>query len=183
MKTQLSIPLVLALALAGGTLTAPSGFATGAAAPPKVFISKSTHFSMAFPEAPKLSQQSLPTGYGTFQMYTYSAASELLTYAVIAAVAPKAEKTSPQRFLDGMQKGLLKTSKATVLNSRPVNLGGAPGRELQLSLQDGKVLARAYLYFTPKISYQVMAVGKKEDFQASKAELNQVMGSFRIAGK
>jgi len=50
-------------------------------------------------------------------------------------------------------------------------------------MQGGAALSRVYIYFTPKISYQVMAIGLKNEFQGQQAQIEKVLSSFRLVNK
>lgn len=107
-----------------------------------------------------------------------------MSYLVVATtIPPKVDTSDPLNFIDGVQKGLVEEASAKLEKSRDVTLNGIPGREIHTSMNQGAALSRAYIYFTPTISYQVMAIGLKKEIQAQSAQIDKVLGSFRLLNK
>ena len=150
------------------------------------FTSQRAGFSIYFPTQATEKVASGQSQWGDYQTYTYQSATAPVTYVVLAMTIPdNVDKTNATQFLDGVQKGFLASAQATIDKTRDVTLNDLPGRELHISMRDGAAVGRMYVYLAPKISYQVMAIGLKSEFesQAAQAETEKVLGSFRVTGK
>ena len=117
-------------------------------------------------------------------MFTFRSDTRPVTYIVIATTIPaKVDTSDAEDFIDGVQKGLLQGSGGKLQKSQGVTLNSIPGRELHTTLQEGAALSRVYIYLAPEISYQVMAVGLKKEFQSQKPQIDKVLTSFRLLDK
>lgn len=148
------------------------------------FRSPEANFAIYFPVSPQKRQVSNSIEGANFKTFFFASRTSVVHYLVVATTIPaEADASNPTTFLNGLQKGFLKGSKAKLEKSREVSLDGVPGRELNLSAQNGAALSRVYLYFTPKISYQVMAIAPKDNFQRQRVQIDKVLGSFRLLSK
>ncbi|BCM88461.1 hypothetical protein IAD21_00294 [Abditibacteriota bacterium] len=152
------------------------------------FSSKEANFAIYFPGKVTPSQSAGSSQWGDYQTFTYSCKAPSVSYVVIATTIPSGVDTSdPVSFINGVQKGLLKSSGATIDRSRELTLNTTPGRELYTTIKAGGNTgkSRVFIFVTPTISYQIMAVGLDGEFQTSQAQtqIEKVLGSFRLLAK
>lgn len=148
------------------------------------FTSKAANFSIYFPVKPTEKRTPGSSQWGSYETFIYQSETKPVSYLVVATTIPaKVDTSDPLNFIDGVQKGLVEEASAKLEKSRDVTLNGIPGREIHTSMNQGAALSRAYIYFTPRISYQVMAVGLKKEIQAQSAQIDKVLGSFRLLDK
>lgn len=144
------------------------------------FTSEDAKFSIYFPAKP--TEKRTPTkdrekDSETFQFLSETAA---VSYIVIAiTIPPNVDSSDAADFINGMQQGFLEAG-ATLEKSRDINLDGVPGRELRTNMLNGTASSRIYMYLTPRISYQIVAVGLKKDMQSQQAQIEKVLNSFRL---
>ncbi len=114
-------------------------------------------------------------------MFMYQSETEPVTYLIITTtIPPKVDTSNPIHFIDSVQQGMAEATKAKVEKIRDVSLDGTPGREFRTTMHEGAAHARGYIYFTPKVTYQVTAIGAKEELQSQQAQIEKVLGSFRL---
>jgi hypothetical protein len=148
------------------------------------FTSKTAGFSIYFPVEPTEKRISSTSKWGDYERFTYQSETEPVTYMVLATTIPPAVDTSnPREFIEDVQTGMVQEASAKVQTSRNITLDGIPGREVQTSIMNGVALSRAYIYFTPTISYQIMAVGLKKEFESQQPQIEKVLSSFRLTDK
>jgi hypothetical protein len=144
------------------------------------FTSRKAGFSIYFPVKPTENITEQKTEWGTHETMVFQSETAPVTYIVfVITIPPSVDTSDPERFLNGVEKGLLEESKAKVLKHREFNLQGMPSRELHTSLLDGKALSRNYICFKPNVTYQIMAVAMKDEFKKQQKQIDKVFKSFR----
>lgn len=114
----------------------------------------------------------------------YQSETKPVTYLIVATtIPPKVDTSDPTHFIDGVQQGLEEVANTKVEKIRDVSLDGTPGREFRTTMHEGAAHARGYIYFTPKVTYQVTAIGAKKELQSQQAQIEKVLGSFRLVSE
>jgi hypothetical protein len=145
------------------------------------FTSKAAGFSIYFPVKPTEKRMPRASEWGDSEMFMYQSETEPVTYLIITTtIPPKVDTSNPIHFIDSVQQGMAEATKAKVEKIRDVSLDGTPGREFRTTMHEGAAHARGYIYFTPKVTYQVTAIGAKEELQSQQAQIEKVLGSFRL---
>ena len=145
------------------------------------FTSKAAGFSIYFPVKPTEKRTPSTSEWGDHETFIYQSETKPVTYVIIATtIPPKVDTSDSVNFIDSVQQGLSEEANAKVEKVRDVSLDGTPGREIRATMHEGAAQSRVYIYFTPKITYQVMAVGAKKEFQNQQAQVEKVLSSFRL---
>lgn len=133
---------------------------------------------------PQVKHSSEDTKWGKTDTYIFQAETDELTYLIVSRSIPSSVDTSnASEFMDGVQKGFLQTGQGQLVKSEAITLKGVAGRDILTSLRAGAMLTRLRIYFSPKFSYQVMAVGPKANMQKQKSEVDKVLDSFEVLEK
>lgn len=196
-RFSLLIPIGLYAVLIGGCAANNTSNSSGNPSTPSVasenlitpkgtpnFTSRAAGFSIYFPVKPTEKRTPGTSEWGDYETFTYQSETEPVTYVIIATTIPtKVDTSNPTEFIDSVQQGFIEEASAKLEKSRDVTLNSMPGREIRTSMHQGAALSHGYIYFTPKISYQVMAVGLKKEFQGQQAQIEKVLSSFRLINK
>ena len=147
------------------------------------FTSHKAGFSIYFPAKPTENITTQTSESGQHEQMIFQSETEPVTYIVLAISTPPSVDTSDaDSFLDGIEKGLLEEAKAKVLKRRSFQLQGMPSRELQTSMMNGQAMSRVYICLKPRVTYQIMAVGLKNDIERQHKQIDKVFRSFRTIG-
>jgi hypothetical protein len=145
------------------------------------FTSAATGFSIYLPVKPTIKRSVSKSEWGNLEVFTHEADSESISYIVMGIKNPmKVEKSTAAAYIDGVQEGFTEDSTVKLLKRQDVVFNGNPGRHLQISLLKGAVVSRVLIYVAGKNSYQIMAIGTKEEFPRHAAQIEKVLGSFRL---
>ncbi len=145
------------------------------------YTSKESKFSIYLPTKPTESHKNQQAMAQTYEVAQFQSEAAPITYIVLAIKIPKtADVSNTGAFLDGVQSGFLQSASAKLESRRDLSLAGAPGLEMSCSLNNGAALGRVRVYVVPPLSYQIMAVGLKKDFNGQNKQIDKVLNSFRI---
>lgn len=171
---------------AGGVLLvstlAPLAMAPVLAAPAPTYTSKKDGYAIYLPGKPTLGSRPMPIpGTGQQTVNFISVAKPPVAYVVIPMKLPGTPKgASIQQFLTGVERGFTLSTAAKLLSSKKISLNGAPGREILV--QVGTNLMRGRFFVKGNRSYQVIAVSPKNGDAKYRAQITNVLNSFRILG-
>jgi hypothetical protein len=148
----------------GGSL--PSGWIT--------FSSPEGSFSIGMPGQPTASSQTASTAAGPIEihLFEFATADQKTAYMVSYNDYPAGAVGEPQGTLDGAVQGAITNSKATLVQSHAIDLGGVPGRDYTATVAGGSL--HGHIYLRGSRLYQVLIAGS--DLPSEDAFL----GSFAI---
>ncbi len=115
-------------------------------------VSPEGGFRVSFPLKPSFVSKDVETSAGRIKNNVFSLDEEYLSYSVSWMEFPKqfVRDLGPVRLLNGARESFFKRFKGTVIKERIVQLGVAPGRDVQFATEDG-----------PKIRFVVYLRGEK----------------------
>lgn len=163
-------------------LVAPAAISGAQAAPAPTFTSKKDGYAIYLPGKPQPAsrQMALPNA-GNMKVNFISVSKPPVAYVVIPMKLPGTPNgASVNQFLEGVQRGFTMSTAAKLLSSKKISLNGAPGREILV--QAGPSLMRGRFFVKGNRSYQVIAVSPKNGEAKYRAQVLQVLNSFRILG-
>ncbi len=165
----------LIVPLAAPILTAPA-----LAAPAPNYTSKKEGFAIYLPGKPKTASRPMTMpGLGTKNINFVTAGKAPVAYVVIPMLLPGTPKgASINQFLDGVQRGFTMSTAAKLLSSKKISLQGSPGREILV--RAGTNLMRGRFFVKGNRSYQVVAVSPQANDAKYRAQVTQVLDSFRL---
>jgi hypothetical protein len=144
------------------------------------FTSPTGNYAIWFPVKPTENKQVMEG----VEHSIVQAETKPVTYVIIYTPIPSDVNTSDTKsYLDSAQKGLLEGAQAKLVSAEDINLEGVPGREIVNSSFEGKALSRVRIYLTPRMSYQIMAAGLREEMRKNEAQTGKVLDSFRLLSK
>ncbi len=114
-------------------------------------------FSMAYPSAPQLKSQDVPTEAGSFQLRSYIA--EVAPVALFVGVCDYGAQVAgkvPADMLEGAKNGALKNSNSHLTREKKITLGIYPGIEFESESDSAHFYARVYL--VGETLYQTLVV-------------------------
>ena len=179
-RTLLTSCLVLlATALAPAPLAAPAA-AQQQQANWTSFRSDEGGFSILFPAAPSRDEKPLPPGPGSpgRTVIFMAKASVGIWLAGLAEYDPNF-KFGVQAELDANRDNFLKGVGGTLLSSKPMTLGTAPGLEFTAE-KPGQWFAKGRIFIVGRRPYQVLAMVGPQNAQSP--EIDLFLGSLRVDG-
>ncbi len=152
------------------------------AAPAPTFVSKADKYSIYLPGKPQTMSRSVPMpGMGQTKINFISVSKAPLSFVVIPMKLPGTPTgASLNQFLDGVERGFTMSTSAKLLSRKKISLNGAPGREIVV--QAGQNLMRGRFFVKGNRSYQIVAVSPRAGQAKYRAQIAQVLDSFRITG-
>jgi hypothetical protein len=86
--------------------------------------------------------------------------------------ADKVKTMDANKSLDGARDGSLKNTRGKLIQEKKITIGKAkyPGRELLISIQDGKLYVRQRLYLVKLRQYQAVLAGPENLVKGKTAE-------------
>lgn len=123
------------------------------------FTSPDGSFSIGMPGQPTASSQTATTTAGPIEihLFEYSPADQKTAYVVSYNDYPAGAVGEPQGTLDGAVQGAITNSKATLVQSHAIDLGGVPGRDYTATVQGGSL--HGHIYLKGLRLYQVLVAG------------------------
>ncbi len=147
------------LLLLGGLLLAGCGGESGGNW--ETFDASEGGFRVTLPGRPVRGQEVLTTPAGPLESitYTYATPDGQVSYGINYADYPAAvaRSTDPERIIESARDALVGKLRGRVRDERRITLDGAPGREVDIELADGRYV-RARIYLAGQRQYQVVAV-------------------------
>ena len=187
MKIHFSLAVLAAVCLA---LTVAMSPALAQTAPAKAtFISKKYGFSLYLPQTPQTRKQALPPQIGGGSTDIYFTPPQPVSYSIVPIKLPaKASNISQKSYFDGVQQGILLSSKGKIVGVRDVKVNGQTARDVQWSFSTPtpdsktpvKFAGRTRIYKIGRRTFQFTAVVKSADFAKNQAQISKVLGSIVI---
>ena len=143
-------------------------------------------YSVKFPGKPSENSQIVQTKLGPIKALTVTYQTDRGRRAYIASSTQY--KIDPRRYnvekgLDGARDGMAKSTNATLTNETKINYKGVSGRQLYLTMKQGKSKVRLFIVNAGKgpTIYQTFVIdttGKVDD-----AEVNSFLDSFTFKSR
>lgn len=134
-----------------GGASLPTGWIT--------FTSPDGSFSIGLPGQPTASSQTATTAAGPIEirLFEFALADQTTAFVVSYNDYPAGALGEPQGTLDGAVQGAITNSKATLVQSHAIDLGGVPGRDYTATVQGGSL--HGHIYLKGQRLYQVLIAG------------------------
>jgi hypothetical protein len=146
------------------------------------FTSQEGKFSVAMPGQPTKQTQKTPSEIGELNVNLFIVDQKDKGFIASFVDYPRGTVTdqSREKMLDGCRDGNVRGTKGKLQSEKRITQGEKkiPGRELVISLQDGKALYRARIFLVGDRLYQVIAIGNPEFAQS--AAVNAYLNSFKV---
>lgn len=126
----------------------------------KTYTIKGGNFTVKFPGEPKQQTQMLDTKIGKFDMPMLVYADGDLSYIVGFTDLPKSAMTTVNidTFFNNAKKGVLKNTNGTLLQEKIITYKSYPGREIRISIMNGKAIIRSRYFLAGNRFYEILAV-------------------------
>ena len=148
----------------------------------KEFASKDGRFTVLFPGTPEQSKADTESdfGKGVLHMNTVQVGRTMFG-AHYCDFPPDVKKVPLKQVYDSSRDGAAENMQGKLMSEKEVKLGDHPGREIQISVANGRQLFRARVYLVEQRLYQVVVFGTKE--AATSKDADKFMDSFKLAEK
>ncbi len=192
MKIHFSLVVLSAVCLAPTVATSPAWAQTAKtkATVKPTFTSKKYGFSLYLPQTPQTQKKQLPPQIGGGSTDIYFTPPQPVSYSIVPIKLPaKASNISQKLYFDGVQQGILLSSKGKIVGVRDVKVNGQTARDVQWSFSTPtpdsktpvKFAGRTRIYKIGRRTFQFTAVVKSADFAKNQAQISKVLGSIVIA--
>lgn len=144
------------------------------------FESESGRFSVLFPGAPDEQVESVQTAIGVIETQFFMVTQRDLAYSVNLADYPPEMIAAgdTQQMLDGARDGAVSNVNGELLEEKELTLGGYPGRELKVRVEEEGIVVRARIYLVNERLYVIQAMSKER--LASSEDIDKFLDSFEL---
>ena len=167
------------LLLLGGLLLAGCGGGSGGNW--ETFDAREGGFRITAPGRLVKGQEVLTTPAGPLDSttYTYATQDQRVSYGINFADYPAAvaRGTDPERIIESAREALVGKLRGRVRDERRISLDGAPGREVDIELADGRYV-RARIFLAGQRQYQAVSVTPNARGHANDAK--RFLDSFKL---
>ncbi|MCC6424403.1 MAG: toll/interleukin-1 receptor domain-containing protein [Phycisphaerales bacterium] len=142
--------------------------------------SQAGHFHILMPGRPQMEHSSLNTNVGVVDMYYWSASQTPFSFVAMYADYPPSsiKEMDPQKILGNARDGAVANAAGSVLSDENIQLNGYPGREVRMSIKDGKMLGQGRFFLVRNRLFIVLCVTDRQ--HGFSANIHKFLNSFTL---
>ena len=174
----------------GTSPTAPAPAKVGARAPAKAtFTSDKYGFALYLPSQPQTKQQEIPREMGGGTMDLFIVPPAPVAYTIVPLKLPGgAADADESKFFDGVEEGLLQSTKGKRLSSRDIEVNGQSLREVKTTFSTPtptsqtpvKFVNQTRIYRIGDRSIQFAAIAPETELAKNQAQIDKVLNSIVV---
>jgi hypothetical protein len=122
--------------------------------------SQAGHFHLLMPGKPKMEHSSLNTAVGVVDVYYWSDGHPPFSFVVMYSDYPPSavKDQDPQKILANARDGAVNSAGGSILSDENIELDGHPGREVRMSIQEGKMVGQGRFYLVRNRLFIVLCI-------------------------